>query len=304
MNKNQWIDRSLLAALAAEATNAHRLCTTDNGWVERFDQDVLISYRDDTEREQFMNQLERCRDRLGFEVARVFGRFLPKKNEERAAPRLLAGDNTRELRTIATERGLKYGIDFTAGYSPGLFLDQRENRTHVRKIAAARLLNCFAYTCSFSVAAASVGTQTVNVDLSKKWLTRGKENFELNGLDVSGHRFIDDDVRPVLRRLAQRGERFDLIILDPPTFAHSLRRKTFRLDAQLEELVLSSVAVADGKGHILISSNCATLRDGALKALARRCLKRANRAGTFHLTPIPADFPADSCASTMWLSLD
>src|SRR4029077_8305013 len=108
-----------------------------------------------------------------------------------------------------------------AGYSVGLFVDQRENRRYVREMEPKRLLNCFAYTCSFSVAAAAGGAQTVNVDLLKKNLARGRENFALNALSTADHRFIADDVRPVLRRLARRGEKFDMIILDPPTFSRS-----------------------------------------------------------------------------------
>ena len=109
-------------------------------------------------------------------------------------PRLIVGDPAEDLQTIATERHLKFGIDFGTGYSPGLFLDQRENRRYVRHIAPKRLLNCFAYTCSFSVSAAYVGAATLNIDLSKKSLSRGRENFALNCLPTIEHRFIADDV--------------------------------------------------------------------------------------------------------------
>src|SRR6202022_4983741 len=107
-----------------------------------------------------------------------------------------------------TEWLLRYSIDFGAGYSVGLFVDQRENRRYLRQVAPKKLLNCFAYTCSFSVAAASVGANTANVDLSKKSLGRGKENFALNSLPTGNHRFIADDVMSVLPPLPQNVESF------------------------------------------------------------------------------------------------
>ena len=113
---------------------------------------------------------------------------------------LLFGDGEENLQTIATEGFLSYKIDFAAGYSVGLFIDQRENRRYVRQSKPKRLLNCFAYTCSFSVAAATVGAQTVSIDLSKKSLERGRENFALNSLSTTDHRFIADDVLTVMPR--------------------------------------------------------------------------------------------------------
>jgi len=108
--------------------------------------------------------------------------FSRKKNAEREKPRLALGDPDANLKSTALERTLRYGIDFAGGYSVGLFIDQRENRRFVRHISPRSLLNCFAYTCSFSVAAATVGAKTVSVDLSKRSLDRGRENFALNSL--------------------------------------------------------------------------------------------------------------------------
>src|SRR5260370_24730266 len=102
----------------------------------------------------------------------------------------------------STEHHLKFGIDFGTGYSVGLFVDQRENRRFVRQTKPKRLLNCFAYTCSFSVAAASVGPQTMNVDLSKRSLELGQRNFRLNSLSTERHQSGADVVRAVLHRLA------------------------------------------------------------------------------------------------------
>jgi len=303
MNKNQWIDRGLLQTFEAEGTNAHRLCTADNGWVERFGRDILISFRTTAARDRLIVGLKEWAKSVDFPIRRVFARFLPKKNEERETPKLLFGHEGENLQTIATEHHLKFGIDFGAGYSVGLFVDQRENRRLVRQAEPERLLNCFAYTCSFSVAAASAGAQTVNVDLSKKSLERGRQNFVLNSLSTEGHKFIADDVRPVLRRLARRGEKFDVIILDPPTFSRTKGGEAFHVESDLEELIVAALELIDGNGWILVSTNCETLNEQALEQMARYGLKLSRRAGVFHRQPTALDFPPGAAARTIWLTL-
>ena len=159
MNKKQWIDRALLDVFEAEGTDAHRLCTIDDGWAERFGSDVLVSFRSERARDGLVSELQSWFSSVRFQANRVFGRFLPRKNEEREMPKLLLGREGESLQSVAMENRLKFGIDFGAGYSVGLFVDQRENRRFVRHAKPKRVLNCFAYTCSFSVAAASVGIQ-------------------------------------------------------------------------------------------------------------------------------------------------
>jgi 23S rRNA (cytosine1962-C5)-methyltransferase len=303
MNKNQWIDRGLLDAFEAEGTDAHRLCTADNGWVERFGRDILISFRTTAARDRLIAGLKEWAKSVDFPISRVFARFLPKKNEERETPKVLFGDEGENLQTIATEHHLRFAIDFGAGYSVGLFVDQRENRRFVRQAKPERLLNCFAYTCSFSVAAASAGAQTVNVDLSKKSLERGRQNFVLNSLSIEGHKFIADDVRPVLRRLARRSEKFDMIILDPPTFSRTKGGEAFHVESDFEELIVAAFELIDGSGRILLSTNCETLSAQALERMARYGLKLSRRAGVFHRQPTPLDFPSGSGARTIWLTL-
>ena len=301
--KSGWIDATLLRDFEAEGTDAHRLCTIEEGWVERFGRDVLISFKRVLARECLIQELHSWASTVRFEFGRIFARFLPRKNEEREAPRLIFGDAAEKLQTIAIERHLKFGIDFGAGYSVGLFVDQRENRRYVRYIAPRRLLNCFAYTCSFSVSAACAGATTINVDLSKKSLARGRENFALNSLPTIDHRFIADDVMAVLPRLARKGEKFDMIILDPPTFSRSAGGKTFHVENDFEKLLVSALELTERDGHILVSTNCSVLREHALEIMGRYGLKTARRAGTFHRQPPLPDFPAGGGASSIWLIL-
>jgi 23S rRNA (cytosine1962-C5)-methyltransferase len=303
MKNGDWIDSELLYEFESEGTNAHRLCTIDNGWAERFGANVLISFRTDAVRGRLAAELQSWSKSVNLKIVRVFCRFLPKKNEERETPELLSGSESENLQSIATENHLKFGIDFGAGYSVGLFVDQRENRRFVRQTKPKRILNCFAYTCSFSVAAASAGARTVNVDLSKKSLERGRQNFALNSFSTDGHQFIADDVRPVLRQLARRGEKFDMIILDPPTFSRTKGGAAFHVEKDFEDLVVAALEVADRDARILISTNCETLNDQALERMARYCLKLSRLSGTIHRQLLPADFPAGAGARSIWLSL-
>ncbi len=279
-----WVDATLLRDFQAEGTDAHRLCTIDDGWGERFGRDVLISFKRVLARERLVQELQAWASTVPFEFGRV-------------------GDPGENLQTIATERHLKFGIDFGAGYSVGFFVDQRENRRHVRHIAPKRLLNCFAYTCSFSVSAACAGAITLNVDLSKKSLARGRENFALNSLPTIDHRFIADDVMAVLPRLARKGEKFDVIILDPPTFSRSPGGKSFHVENDFEKLLVDALELAERDSHVLLSTNCSTLREHALEVMARYGLKAARRAAMFHRQPPLPDFPPGAGASSIWLTL-
>src|SRR5215813_9380537 len=298
-----WIDPALLHDFQSEGTDSHRLCTVEDGWVERFGRDVLISFKRVLARERLLKELQTSAGSVGFAVQRVFARFIPTKNERRESPVLVVGDPGEPLQAVATERYLRFGIDFATGYSPGLFLDQRENRRYLRHIAPKHLLNCFAYTCSFSVCAASSGASTFNIDLSKKYLARGRENFALNNLPTLDHRFIADDVMSVLPRLARRGERFDAIILDPPTFSRSPGGKTFQVQHDFETLLISALALVERDGHVLVSTNCSALGEHALEVMARYCLKATRRAAALH-RPLPLpDFPSSAGASSLWLAV-
>jgi 23S rRNA (cytosine1962-C5)-methyltransferase len=301
--ESNWIDAALLRDFEAEGTDAYRLCTIEGGWIERFGRDVLISFKNVLARERLIQELQSWASNVRFEVGRIFARFVPRKNEEREAPRLIFGEPAENLETIATERHLKFGIDFAAGYSVGFFVDQRENRRHLRHIAPKRLLNCFAYTCSFSVSAAYVGATTLNIDLSKKSLARGRENFALNSLPTSDHRFIADDAMAVLPRLARHGKKFDAIILDPPTFSRSPGGKAFQVESGFEKLLVDALNLAERDCRVLLSTNCSTLRKHALEVMARHVLKRARRAASFHRQPPLPDFPPGTGASSIWLVL-
>jgi 23S rRNA (cytosine1962-C5)-methyltransferase len=300
---DRWLPREVLAAFAQSDTTAYRLCSLGGGWVERLGADLLISYKDDGTRDELLAACRAWPAWSGVAIARIFGKFLPRQNAERVTPVLLWGDVSLPLTTTVQENGVAYGLDFGAGYSAGLFLDQRGNRAFLRRIRPQRVLNTFAYTCSFSVAAALAGAATVSVDLSKKSLDRGRANFALNQLDLAGHKFIADSVLDVLPRLARRGERYDAIVLDPPTFSRAHDGTPFQVERDFEPLLLAAMEVAAPGAHVLLSTNCTRLDRRALEAIGRFALKATRRAGSFHAEPALPDIAAGLGATTVWLDL-
>ncbi|MBK7860593.1 MAG: class I SAM-dependent rRNA methyltransferase [Archangiaceae bacterium] len=124
---------------------------------------------------------------------------------------------------VATEQGLKFEIRPPNGLSVGLYLDAREARAWVRAQARGRtVLNLFAYTCGFGVAAmAGEAARVLNLDRSRKVLDWGERNYALNGLVPVRRDFVAGDAFEWVRRLAKKGEKFDLVVLDPPSFATS-----------------------------------------------------------------------------------
>ena len=298
-----WIDFELVRDFAAEETAAYRLSTKPDCWVERYGADALISYKTEAALEQALSELKEWALLANQQFERVFGRYLPKQNAERNPPQLLSGDERAPLQGTVLERDVCYGLDFGAGYSPGLFLDQRENRQFVRRMALRRMLNCFAYTCSFSVVAGLAGAETLSIDLSKKSLNRGRDNFALNRLATDCHRFIADDVLSVLPRLARKGELFDAIVLDPPTFSRSRTGKSWQVEHDFEKLLLAAFEVANRDARILLSTNCTRLDERALQIMGRFCLKATRRAGSFQSTAHLPDFPPGVAARSVWMIL-
>ncbi len=279
-----------LAALETEKTTAHRLWTGEGGWVDRFGDDFIVSATDHGG--PIAASLPEWLARLGLNVRRIFARRLVKQPGGNDKPEQAFGTKG-PLETVASERGMKFGIDFAAGYSAGLFCDQRANRAHLESLRPRRVLNCFAYTCAFSVAAARAGAETLSLDLSRKSLERGKANLALNGLASERHRFIADDVFAVLPRLARRGEKFDAIILDPPTFSRGAKGRIFRAVENLGGLLGRALDVAESGARILLSTNAHDIDVAALKGIARGLES--------HAVPPPVEYPPGSAAATLWL---
>jgi len=201
----------------------------------------------------------------------------------------------------AMELGLRYEIDLTPGTAPGLFPDQRENRRHLASLRPTRLLNLFAHTCAFGVLAASAGAETLNIDSSARSLARGKNNYQRNQLTGTPHRFWTEDVRRVLPRLSRRGETFDAIILDPPTFAHGGRGRSFRIQRELEPLLLACFPLLSPHGSLLLSINQAQTTPADLLSTIQKILSREAIPAQILPGFRPPDIPEERMPSSLWI---
>jgi 23S rRNA (cytosine1962-C5)-methyltransferase len=126
-----------------------------------------------------------------------------------------------EQHVLIEENGLRFLVEIAEGQKTGFYLDQRENRLAVARLAKARrVLDAFCYTGGFGIYAAKAGSQEVlGVDASRSAVAFARKNAELNGL--SNLTFACEDAFAHLQRLAEAGERFGMVILDPPKFARS-----------------------------------------------------------------------------------
>ncbi len=137
---------------------------------------------------------------------------------ERSGP-VLGGELDDAL--VVTENCLKFGVDVRAGQKTGFYLDQRRNRKRIGELAnGKRVLNCFSYTGAFTVyALAGEAESVLSVDTSADALEQGRRNLALNHLPDERAEWLEGDVFHVLRTMRDRGDQYDLIILDPPKFA-------------------------------------------------------------------------------------
>ncbi len=220
---------------------------------------------------------------------------------QKQAPAWMQGEGLREPFEVL-ENGMKFLIDFGAGYSQGIFLDQRDNRAETRRRASGlRVLNCFAYTCAFGVAAAMGGAvETVNLDLSKHYLEWGRRNYALNGIGLAGHEFIYGEVRNWLERFARKGRRFDLVLLDPPTFSRAKEGGAFTIEKDFPDVVRLAEAVLTEKGALFCSTNQRTLEPDGFRRLIQAGVSKPD---AWRLQPraMPGDFTGERYLKAFWV---
>ena len=228
----------------------------------------------------------------------LYTRLLSK--DTKASPFYLGGEKLSG-RFPVREHGLSYWIDFQSGYSPGLFLDQRLNRRRLRELSPKKtVLNTFAYTCSFGLAAASVGAKTTNLDLSRSYLEWGRENYRLNGVDPEQHDFIYGDVFDWLARFAKRDRHFDIVVLDPPTFSRNRKSEVFRAEDDYGELLESSLQVLNADGILLCCMNTHQVSTAQYKTILTNRLPATAK---LRQMSMPEDFSGSDYLKTFWVFL-
>lgn len=189
------------------------------------------------------------------------------------------------------ENGVLYQVFMNDGLMTGIFLDQHEVRgSLVDGLAMGKsLLNMFSYTAAFSVAAAVGGaSQTTSVDLAKRSRELSQAHFQANGISTDDHRFVVMDVFEYFKYAKRKGLTYDVIVLDPPSFARN-KKQTFSVTKDYHKLISQSLEILNPGGIIIASTNAANVSRQKFteqidKGFAGRSYQILNKYG------LPADF--------------
>lgn len=191
---------------------------------------------------------------LGAAEKDIYWRTRSKNKATRQYEKLGASD---EFFTVL-EYGVKFKVNLLDYLDTGLFLDHREMRHLVALQAEGkRVLNLFAYTCSFSVQAAMAGAIfTKSVDMSNTYTEWGKDNFILNEISLKNHPVIRADCLKFLNEEIRSGETYDIIIIDPPTISRSKKmEQLFDIQEDYISLLSKGLKLLSNKGAIYFSTN-------------------------------------------------
>ncbi|WP_171039281.1 class I SAM-dependent rRNA methyltransferase [Streptococcus pseudopneumoniae] len=189
------------------------------------------------------------------------------------------------------ENGVLYQVFMNDGLMTGIFLDQHEVRgSLVNGLAMGKsLLNMFSYTAAFSVAATMGGaSQTTSVDLAKRSRELSQAHFQANGISTDDHRFVVMDVFEYFKYAKRKGLTYDVIVLDPPSFARN-KKQTFSVAKDYHKLISQSLEILNPGGIIIASTNAANVSRQKFteqidKGFAGRSYQILNKYG------LPADF--------------
>lgn len=191
------------------------------------------------------------------------------------------------------ENGVRFAIYLNEGAMVGVFLDQREVRKAIRdKYAKGKtVLNTFSYTGAFSVFAALGGAKkTTSVDLANRSLSKTIEQFSINDIDYEAQDIIVEDVFHYFKYAGKKNLKFDMVVLDPPSFARS-KKHTFSAAKDYTNLLKETIAITEDNGVIVASTNCSSFGMGKFKSMIEKAFKEMN--GKFKYLEehsLPSDF--------------
>lgn len=233
------------------------------------------------------------------EPAGIYEKTRPQKTRELEATaasknygRLLAGKPVPANFQVK-ENNLNFLVNLEKGLDTGLFMDQRKNRAAFMKLSPGkRILNLFSYTGAFSVAAAAAGAAKVtSIDVSSAYMEWAKENFGANRLNPKRHDFTVGDCFPVMSAFLKEGRRYDMILLDPPSFSTTTKSR-FTTRGGTSDLVAAALALLEDGGVLLCSSNHQKVAtEEYLKELRRGALQADSGLQVVALAGQPEDFP-------------
>jgi 23S rRNA (cytosine1962-C5)-methyltransferase len=236
--------------------------------------------------------------------AEVLGLTADRVVQKTRARQRVRADRTQQYGRLGTdaadlivrEGSHRFWINLEAYLDTGLFLDHRKARALIgARALGRRFLNLFAYTGSFTVYAAGAGASaSTTVDLSNTYCAWAARNFELNGIDMSRHAVERADARAWLVDAQRRRERFELIVLDPPSFSNS-KKMDGVLDVQRDhvELIRQCQALLASGGELFFSTNLRSFELDAALAREPGCKEISRRT-------IPPDF-RDQRIHRAWL---
>ena len=161
-----------------------------------------------------------------------------------------------DSKAMVCENSILFEVDLNNTLNTGLFLDMRNNRKFVgQSCKNQKVLNCFSYTCSFGAYARAYGAKgVINIDISQKILDQGRRNYRLNQLTMAPHEFTRADAMVYLERAVKKNNCFDVIILDPPSFART-KENVFSVQKDLARLIELAGRVLNKGGKIFVSTN-------------------------------------------------
>lgn len=258
--------------------------------VDNFDGHWLVQTRDVDFPESLRGVTQR-----NPQVKSLWWKKLDRDERGKQAPQWIEGGQIDE-RFVVTEHGARYWIDFDAGYSQGIFLDQRLNRQWVRERCKPgdRVLNTFAYTGAFSIAAALGGAVTTTLDLSNPYLNWSRDNFAANDLDAGSHYFCRGDAMEWLGRFAKQGRTFQGVVLDPPSFSRTPKGKAFSVLRDYADLAKLAARVIEPGGWLLACCNHHELSVEHFSDQVAEGFERARRSiDGLNMAPMPPEFAAD-----------
>lgn len=180
--------------------------------------------------------------------------------------------------TIVKENGVNFAVYLNDGAMVGVFLDQREVRKTIKdKYSKDKtVLNLFSYTGAFSVFAALGGAKTtLSVDLANRSLPKTIEQFSINNIDLESQEIVVEDVFNYFKYAVKKELKFDLVIIDPPSFAKSKNFK-FSADKDYKDLLKQAIAITEDHGIIVASTNCSSFNMEKFKEFIKDAFKESN----------------------------
>ncbi|MBK3495858.1 class I SAM-dependent rRNA methyltransferase [Viridibacillus sp. YIM B01967] len=194
---------------------------------------------------------------------------------------------------IVKENGMNFAVNLNDGAMTGIFLDQRDARRTIREYYSedVNMLNTFSYTGAFSVAAALGGAkETTSVDLAKRSLAKTIEQFSVNGIDYEAQNIKVMDVFDYFKYAARHAMKFDLVVLDPPSFARS-KKMTFSTAKDYPKLLMDAIAITEKNGIIVASTNNASFSMKKFKTFIDKAFKDLDtRYKIVEQSSLPKDF--------------